>query len=128
MFQQLLNQLSGLKQGFTEGLRKDVAAGKKAAEAGEYYPTVLTSVPGVGKAAAQIRGVRDTYQKELKTLGVSFGETPVQAAGALAGRLMTDITNDAPGAFIGVTTTLLQSLVQALNLQLAKKPTESLAP
>jgi hypothetical protein len=94
MFQQLLNQLSGLKQGFTEGLRKDVAAGKKAAEAGEYYPTVLTSVPGVGKAATQIRGVRDTYQKELKTLGVSFGETPVQATGALAGRLMTDITND----------------------------------
>ena len=90
MFQQLLN----LKQAYVEGLRKDVIAGKAAAKAGEYYPTVLASVPGVSAATQQIRGVRDTYQKELNKLGVSFKETPVQAAGALTGRLLTDLTND----------------------------------
>ena len=87
MFQQLLTDL---KQGF----QKQIVAGKKAAQAGEYYPTVLTSVPGLGQATQQIRGVRDTYEKELRNLGVSFKETPVQATGALAGRLLTDLTND----------------------------------
>jgi len=87
MFQKFL-------ENFDKGIQANIVAGKKAAAAGEYYPTVLTSVPGVGKATEQIRGVRDVYQKELKNLGVSFKETPVQAMGAFGARLLTDITND----------------------------------
>jgi len=93
-FQQLVNQAQDIGKSLKTGFQKQIVAGKKAAQTGEYYPTVLTSVPGVGKVTERIRGVRDVYQKELGNLGVSFKETPVQATGALAGRLLTDLTND----------------------------------
>lgn len=91
MFQKFLNDvISDVKTGG----RKGIAAGNKAYLAGETYPTILASVPGVNQITNKIQGVRDIYHQELKSLGVSFRETPAQAIGAFGARLLTDLTND----------------------------------
>ena len=77
MFQQFLNDL-------TTGARKSAEASRIAYTKGEYNPSVLKDIPGL----------RGEYHQQLKTLGVSFKETPTQAVGALGARLLTDLTND----------------------------------
>jgi hypothetical protein len=72
-------------QTFLNNLGTNLAVGAaKSAEAtrraDEIYPTALN--------------LRGKYHKELKDLGVSLRETPVQAAGAFGARLLTDIAND----------------------------------
>jgi len=69
-FQNLLNDLRA-------GAVKSAEATRRAEE---IYPSILN--------------LRSTYHKELKNLGVSLKETPVQAIGAFGTRLMTDIAND----------------------------------
>ena len=76
-FQQLLNDLS-------TGASKSAEASRLAYLQGERNPTILKSAPGL----------RGEYHQNLKKLGVSLSETPVQAVGAFATRLMTDVTND----------------------------------
>jgi len=76
-FQQLLNDLS-------TGASKSAEASRLAYLQGERNPTILKSAPGL----------RGEYHQNLEKLGVSLSETPVQAAGAFATRLMTDLTND----------------------------------
>lgn len=66
-----------LFQSLLLGARKSAEASKAAAE---NYPTVLN--------------LKGKYHQELKSRGVSFGETPAQAVGALGARLLTDLTND----------------------------------
>ena len=66
-----------LFQAFILGARKSAEASKAANEA---YPSVLN--------------IASPYKKELASRGVSFKETPVQAAGAMAARIATDLTND----------------------------------
>lgn len=88
MFENLLNKLA-------TGARKSAEATKRAAAydpnlpAGvkqdvERNPTILKSIPGL----------RGRYHDELRALGVSIQETPIEAAGAFGTRLMTDLTND----------------------------------
>lgn len=88
MFQNLLNRL-------TSGARKSAQASQRAAiydpdmppgipQDIEYNPTVLKEIPGL----------RGRYHDELRSLGVSFKQDPVEATGALGARLLTDITND----------------------------------
>jgi hypothetical protein len=69
-FQNFLNDLSA-------GAAKSAEATRRAEEV---YPSVLN--------------LRGKYHQELKNLGVSLSETPVQAVGAFGARLMTDIAND----------------------------------
>jgi hypothetical protein len=94
-FQQLLNQVGQVKQKLVSGARKSAEASQRAAvydpdyPAGlkqeiEYNPSVLKEIPGL----------RGRYHEELRGLGVSFKETPVEAMGALGMRLVTDLTND----------------------------------
>jgi len=81
-------------QDLLKGARASAEASRKAYIAGERYPTILKSVPGVSKATQEIRGTRDIYHQELSKLGVSLKETPVQSVGAFGARLLTDLTND----------------------------------
>lgn len=76
-FQQFLNALS-------TGASKSAEASRLAYLKGERYPTIFKEAPGL----------RGEYHRNLKQLGVSFSETPVQAIGAFGTRLMTDLTND----------------------------------
>lgn len=73
-FQNLLNNLGA---NLATGAAKSAEATRRAEE---IYPTVLN--------------LRGKYHKELKDLGVSLRETPVQAVGAFSARLLTDIAND----------------------------------
>lgn len=73
-FQNLLNNLGA---NLATGAAKSAEATRRAEE---IYPTVLN--------------FRGKYHKELKDLGVSLRETPVQAVGAFSARLLTDIAND----------------------------------
>ena len=66
-----------LFQALILGARKSAEASKAANES---YPSVLN--------------IAGPYKKELASRGVSFKETPVQAAGAMAARIATDLTND----------------------------------
>jgi hypothetical protein len=59
------------------GARKSAESSKAASEA---YPSVLN--------------IASPYKTELASRGVSFKETPLQAVGAMAARIATDITND----------------------------------
>lgn len=88
MFQNLLNRL-------TTGARKSAEASQKAAlydpdlhpsiqQKVEYNPSILKEIPGL----------RGRYHEELRGLGVSFKNDPVEATGALGARLITDLTND----------------------------------
>jgi hypothetical protein len=88
MFQNLLNRL-------TSGARKSAEASQKAAlydpdlhpsiqQKVEYNPSILKEIPGL----------RGRYHEELRGLGVSFKNDPVEATGALGARLITDLTND----------------------------------
>ena len=94
-FQQLLNQATQVKQKLVSGARKSAEASQRAAvydpdmapgikQEIEYNPSVLKEIPGL----------RGRYHEELRGLGVSFKETPIEAAGAVGMRLMTDLTND----------------------------------
>lgn len=94
-FQDLLNQAGTVKQKLVSGARKGAEASKRAAvynpdlapgikQEIEYNPSVLKELPGL----------RGRYHEELKSLGVSFKETPIEALGALGTRIMTDLTND----------------------------------
>lgn len=94
-FQDLLNKAAGVKQKLVSGARKSAEASQRAAvydpdfpkglkQEIEYNPSVLKEIPGL----------RGRYHDELRSLGVSFKETPVEAMGALGMRLMTDLTND----------------------------------
>lgn len=66
-----------LFQSLLLGARKSAEASKAAAET---YPSVLN--------------LRGPYHAELKSRGVSLKETPAEAVGAFAARVVTDITND----------------------------------
>lgn len=66
-----------LFQALILGARKSAEASKAAKES---YPSILN--------------IAGPYHKELASRGVSFKETPVQAAGAMAARITTDLTND----------------------------------
>lgn len=94
-FQDFLNKVGNVKQKLISGARKSAEASQRAAvydpnfPAGlkqeiEYNPSVLKEIPGL----------RGRYHDELRSLGVSFKETPVEAMGAIGMRLMTDLTND----------------------------------
>ena len=67
----------GIFQSLLLGARKSAESSKAANEA---YPSVLN--------------LASPYKKELASRGVSFKETPLQAVGAMAARIATDITND----------------------------------
>lgn len=73
-FQRFLNNIGG---SLREGAIKSTEATRRAEE---FYPSVLN--------------LRGKYHDELRNLGVSLKETPVQAAGAFGARLITDLTND----------------------------------
>lgn len=95
-FQQLLNQVREVKQKLVSGARKSAEASQRAAV---YDPD--TAVPGIKQeieynpsVLKEIPGLRGRYHEELRGLGVSFKETPVEAMGALGMRLVTDLTND----------------------------------
>ena len=66
-----------LFQALILGARKSAEASKAAKES---YPSILN--------------IAGPYHQELASRGVSFKETPVQAAGAMAARITTDLTND----------------------------------
>jgi hypothetical protein len=83
-FQQLLNALSTGATALSTGASKSAEASRLAYLQGERNPTIFKSAPGL----------RGEYHQNLKKLGVSLSETPVQAVGAFATRLMTDLTND----------------------------------
>jgi len=78
-FQDLLNKVSNVKEKLASGARASAEASKRASGV-EYYPTALN--------------LKGRYSEELRSLGVSFKETPVEALGALGTRIMTDVTND----------------------------------
>jgi hypothetical protein len=75
---------SGPFQALLHGGRQVLLGARKSAEsskaANEAYPSVLN--------------LASPYKKELASRGVSFKDTPLQAAGAMAARIVTDITND----------------------------------
>lgn len=73
-FQRFLNNIGS---NLREGALKSTEATRRAEE---FYPSVLN--------------LRGKYHDELRNLGVSLKETPVQAAGAFGARLITDLTND----------------------------------
>lgn len=94
-FQNLLNKISSVGPKLVSGARKSAEASQRAAvydpdlpkglqQKIEYNPSVLKEIPAL----------RGRYHDELRDLGVSFKETPVEAMGALGMRLMTDLTND----------------------------------
>lgn len=94
-FQDLLNKVNSVGQRLSTGARKSAQASQKAAL---YDPTLAPGIeqkietsPSVLK---EIPGLRGRYHQELRALGVSFTETPIEAMGALGTRLMTDLTND----------------------------------
>ena len=78
-FQELLNKAGNIKQKLLSGARASAEASKRVSDV-EFYPSALN--------------VQGRYANELRSLGVSFKETPVEAMGALGARIMTDITND----------------------------------
>lgn len=86
MFQDLLNRLNTVGEKIAAGARKSAEASRLAyaSASPEYSPSIFKGIPGL----------RGTYHTELKKLGVSLNETPLEAAGAFGARLMTDLTND----------------------------------
>jgi hypothetical protein len=94
-FQEFLNKVTSVGEKLKTGARASAEASKRAAlynpdlppefnQKIERNPSVLKEIPGL----------RGRYHDELRSLGVSFSETPVEAMGALGTRLMTDLTND----------------------------------
>lgn len=73
-FQRFINNLG---RDLKEGASKSAEATRRAEE---FYPSVLN--------------LRGKYHDELRSMGVSLKETPVQAVGAFSARLLTDLTND----------------------------------
>ena len=91
MFEQLLNAAEKLKS----GARKSAGASKRAALYNpDLPPNFHQEVERNPSIAKEIPGLRGRYHDELRSLGVSFAETPLEATGAVGMRLLTDLTND----------------------------------
>lgn len=88
MFQNLLNRL-------TSGARKSAEASQKAAVYDpDLHPSIQQKIEYNPSILKEIPGLRGRYHEELRGLGVSFKNDPVEATGALGARLLTDLTND----------------------------------
>ena len=104
MFQRLVNDL-------TTGARKSAEAIQAAQER---YPSVLN--------------LRSQYHEELRKRGVSFAETPAQATGAFATRLVTDLTNDGTRAIYWHYNHPLAMLEKGLEKTIGKETYQQLGP
>lgn len=94
-FQDLLNQAGSVVQKLKTGARKSAEASQRAATYNPNLPAgVEQKIERSPSVLKEIPGLRGRYHDELRALGVSFKETPVEAMGALGTRLMTDLTND----------------------------------
>lgn len=128
-FQDFLNQVGGIKQKLVSGARKSAEASQRAAvydpdmppglkQEIEYNPSVLKEIPGL----------RGRYHDELRALGVSFKETPVEALGALGTRLVTDLTNDGTRGIYWRYNHPLAILEAGAQKAIGKKAYEELGP
>lgn len=122
MFQNLLNRLSS-------GAKKSAEASQKAAlynpdlppgiqQKIEYSPSVLKDIPGL----------RGRYHEELRGLGVSFRQDPVEATGALGARLITDLTNDGTRGIYWRYNHPLSWVEEGAKAAIGKKAYEELGP
>jgi hypothetical protein len=106
---------SGPFQALLHGGRQVLLGARKSAEsskaANEAYPSVLN--------------LASPYKKELASRGVSFKETPLQAVGAMAARIATDITNDGTRGVYWRYNHPLAILEKGIEKQLVKKLTKS---
>lgn len=90
-FQNLLNQIGNVKEKLLTGARASAEASKIAAA---YNPSATKELQGKTEYYPSALNLRGRYSQELRNLGVSFQETPIEAMGALGTRIMTDLTND----------------------------------
>lgn len=90
-FQDLLNKVSNVGRKLKAGA---VASAEASNRAAIYDPDLPKGVPQEIEYNPSALKLRGRYHDELRSLGVSFQETPIEALGALGTRIMTDLTND----------------------------------
>ena len=110
-FQRLINAVTQGASSFMEGARKSAEATRVAEER---YPSVFN--------------VRSKYHEELKNQGVSFAQTPMQATGAFATRVLTDLTNDGTRAIYWHYNHPLAALEKGIEKTIGKEAYQQLGP
>lgn len=124
-FQELLNKVGNVKERLLSGARASAEASKRAAT---YDPNIPKEIPQKVEYYPTALNLRGRYSDELRSLGVSFKETPIEAMGALGARIMTDITNDGTRGIYWRYNSPLAMLETGIEKAIGKKAYEQLGP